>query len=865
MARLTGIVTFFFSDIEGSTRFWERDAPAMSAALARSQACLRETLTRHGADIFDELPEGFCAAFPSAQGALAAALEIQQALRDVLPVRCALHTARAELFQNGYLSPPLNRLARLLAAGYNGQILLSGATAAQVRDVLPAGVSLRDFGERRLRDLAEPEHVYQVAVPGLPSSFPPLRTLDPRPTNLPAALTSFVGREREVAAVQDLLRRPGARLVTLSGPGGTGKTRLSLAVAAGLRDEFADGVFFVALDTLTDAQRVVPVVARTLGLKEGPGQSLENALPAFLQAREVLLVLDNCEHVVAAAPQLQALSEHAPGVRMLATSRVALHVAGEIDVPVQPLDLPDLAHPAPPEELARYAGVTLFVVRAQAARPDFALNEHSTNAVAELCVRLDGLPLAVELAAARSRLLTPEAMLAQLTQHGALRLLSGGPRDLPARQQTLRAAIEWSYDLLAPREQALFVQLGVFVGGFAVEAVDRVTELPATEGLHALVAQNLVRPAASASDEPRFEMLETIRTYALERLAVSGALAAVRERHAQCYLALAERALPELTGADQAGWLARLEREHDNLRAAHADLCARRDGARALQLAGALWRFWFARGYLSEGGRAIAEALALDDGTGDPAVRARALNGAGILARAQGDSARATTHLSAALDLYRALDDRAGCAAALNSLGILAFDQTDYARAAELYAESLEISRAINYPRGIGVSTGNLGLTYLYQHQPAVARPLFEESLALFRALQDRYGEGVALNNLGFVAEQEGATALARDLYSQSMAIAQAMGNRENIAINLRGLAALAAAAGAPERAARLYGFVDALRETLGAPMRAVDRRAFEEAVAALQAQLGAQAFAVAWETGRRFDLAQALAEALSA
>jgi predicted ATPase/class 3 adenylate cyclase len=629
-----------FTDIEGSTKLWERDPEAMSKALSRHDELLREHVEAHGGFVFKTVGDAFYVAFSSAPEAVEVALEAQRSLlaekweqTGSLRVRMALRTGTAEERGADYFGPTLNRVARLLSAGHGGQILISLSTQELVRDQLPLGAELRDLGERRLRDLFGPEHVFELIAPELPSSFPPLETLDARLNNLPTQPTPLVGREREVSEVSDLLRRADVRLLTLTGTGGTGKTRVALQSAAELVDEFEDGVFFVALATLTDPGLVASTLTQALGVAESGEKQPEDALREFVRERELLLLMDNFEQVLEATPLLEELQAAAPRLKVLATSRAALRLYGEREFPVPPLALPDPAYPPPPERLTQYEAVRLFVERARAVKPDFSVTNENAPAVAEICVRLDGLPLAIELAAARIRLLPPRAMLARLGSR--LKLLTGGARNLPERQRTLRGAIEWSYELLTPEERTLFARLSVFAGGRTLEIIETICdpegELDTLDGLESLLEKSLLRQEEGPGGEPRFVMLETIHEYAREKLEESGEAEEVRRRHAEHFLTLAEESYPELKGPDQLEWLERLEAEHDNMRAALSWALGRKEAEVALRLGGALWWFWWMRGHNSEGRRLLEEALAID-GRVSPEVRAMALAGVGELA-----------------------------------------------------------------------------------------------------------------------------------------------------------------------------------------------------------------------------------------
>jgi predicted ATPase/class 3 adenylate cyclase len=526
----TGTVTFLFTDIEGSTRMWEQDPQAMSDALARDDDILQNATQSSGAHVFKTVGDAFCVAFSDASDALEAALASQRSLSAegweegfVIRARMALHTGSVEESGGDYFGPPVNRVARLLSAAHGGQTLLSSATTELVRDTLPEGTELRDLGERRLKDLFRPERVFQLAAPGLPSEFPVLRTLEGYPNNLPLQPTPLVGREREVAEIADRARSEEARLLTLTGPGGMGKTRLALQAAADLLEEFEDGVFFVVLATITDPELVAFTIAVSLGVKESGDQPLEEGLKAYLREKNLLLVLDNFEQVLEGASLVGELLGTCPKLKILATSRIPLRLYGEQEYPVPPLALPDPRVLPPVEVLTQYEAVRLFVERARAVKADFFVTNENAPAVAEICARLDGLPLAIELAATRIRILPPQKMLERLSNR--LKLLKGGARDLPTRQQTLRGAIDWSHDLLEEDEKTLFGRLSVFSGGRTLEAIEEICDpegdLDALEGVESLVEKSLLKQEEGPYGEWRFVMLETVQEYSREKLGES--------------------------------------------------------------------------------------------------------------------------------------------------------------------------------------------------------------------------------------------------------------------------------------------------------------------------------------------------------
>jgi predicted ATPase/class 3 adenylate cyclase len=657
----TGTLTFLFTDIEGSTKMWERSPHAMQAALARHDELLKSSIEDHGGYVFKTVGDAFCCAFLTAPDALEAALEIERMLfdeewqeTDPLRVRIALHTGAAEERDGDYFGPPVNRVARLMSAAHGAQVLLSLATHEMVRDQLPAGMSLTDLGEHRLKDLFRPERVFQLIAPGLPSEFPPLRTLDAYRNNLPLQPTPLVGREKEVSEVCDLLRGEATRLLTLTGPGGIGKTRVALQAAADLLDDFTDGDFFVPLATLTEAELFLPALAETLGVKETGEQPLDETLKDYLGERRMLLVLDNFEQVLEAAPAVSELLSAAAGLKVLVTSRTPLRLYGEKEYAVPPLSVPDVRHLPDLKTLSQYEAVRLFIERAKSAKVDFEVTDDSAPAVAEICVRLDGLPLAIELAAARIKMLPPKAMLKRLGSR--LKLLTGGARDLPERQRTLRATIEWSFALLEEGEQVLFARLAVFSGGRTLEAIEAICDAEgdlsaeAFEGVSSLVAMSLIRQEEGPGGEPRFVMLETVHEFAREKLQESAEAEEIKRLHAQYFLTLAEEAYPELKGADQLEWLERLEAEQDNIRVAFSWALERKEVEVALRMGGSLSWFWWVRDYYSEGRRWLEEALAMDV-RGSPEVRAMALAGAGGLAWQQGELDRAQEACEEGLEL----------------------------------------------------------------------------------------------------------------------------------------------------------------------------------------------------------------------
>ena len=907
--------TFLFTDIEGSTRLWEQSPAAMSAALARHDAVLREAIRQNKGSIFSTGGDAFCVAFSTAPDALAAAWAAQRAFaREPWPaaarikVRMALHTGNAELRDSDYFGQPLNRVARLLAAGHGGQVLLSMAAQERVRDSLPAGLTLRDMGDRQLKDLVRPERVYQMVAPDLPADFPPLKTLDERAHNLPIQLTSFVGRRREMEELKRLLE--SSRLVTLTGAGGIGKTRLASQVGADRIDDFADGVWFVELAALTDARHVPQAAATVLGIKEQPGMTIIDTVTQTIRGKELLLVLDNCEHVVDAAALLcQAILTSCARVRVLATSREALRVLGEAIYRVPSLPTHDPSSPADVASLTQYAGVQLFIDRAVSAQSSFRLDDANASAVANICYHLDGIPLAIELAAARVRTLSVADINQRLDQR--FRLLTGGPRTALPRHQTLRSAIDWSYELLPEAERALFCRLAVFFGGWTLDAAERICDGEGVEEgavldlLTSIVDKSLVIMEPSGT-RMRYRLLETVRRYARDRLREVGDETLRQDRHLAYFLAVAEEAEPHLTGADQQAWLDRLESEHDNLRSALAwSSAATGDSVSGLRMAGALFRFWFVRGYLGEGRRWLTALLAAAPRGQAESARAKALNGAGAMAWQQCDYPSARALHEEGLAIRRKLGDRRGIAASLGNLANVARDQCDYASAQALYEECLSIQRELGRRWDIAASLNNLGLVATDRGDHAAAKALHEESLAIARELGDRQGIASALNhlgglasgqgdheaalalheeslaiqrelghrwgiatsvnNLGNVAADQGDPSAARARYKESLAIRRDLGDRWGITQSLEGLAYVAFVLGDPERAARIWGGAESLRKEIGTPLPPKDRPHYDARVAAARtARDDDAAFDRAWQEGRAMTLDQIIECALA-
>jgi predicted ATPase/serine/threonine protein kinase len=640
----------------------------------------------------------------------------------------------------------------------------------------------------------------------------PLQQVEARPANLPVQRTGFVGREKEVAAVKELLLRQDVRLLTVTGPGGIGKTRLAVEVANGLVESFPGGTHFVPLSSLSDPGLIASVIVQALGIREVGGQSPLEILKKNLQESSrapMLLLMDNFEHLVQAAPTVAELLATGPNLKIMVTSRAALHVYGEHEFPVPPLALPDPRSVPSVQVLLRCPAIALFVQRAAAAKPDFELNRENASAVAEICARLDGLPLAIELAAARVKVLSPSSMLTRLASR--LQLLTGGSRDLPQRQQTLRAAMDWSYDLLDAAEQKLFRRLSVFVGGCTLEGAEAVCDpkgdldLDLLDAVASLVDKSLAQQVERAKGESRFVMLETIREYALEKLKASGEGASTKRAHAAYCLVLAEEEATEQSGADGSEWLDRFASEHDNFRAALEWLTETGDAEWGLRLGTALFRYWEIREYLAEGRDRLGRLLKLAGAAAPTKLRMRALFAAGVLAGEQGDYASAEALINESQDIAHQLGDKTGIAVSLNALAVFARDRGDVATAQMLFEASLGLWRELGDQKAVARALSNLANVLKMQGDYDRARSLYAECLAIFRELEDRTGVAWSLNYQGDVARDQGDSAGAQALYEQGLVIFRELGDRWGLAGTLADLGSLAREQGNYPRGHSLY------------------------------------------------------------
>jgi predicted ATPase/class 3 adenylate cyclase len=835
----SGTITLLFTDIEGSTRLVREHGPAYDALLGEHRRALRDAIAAHyGAEV-DSQGDAFFVAFARAHDAVAAAAAAQRALATgPVRVRMGIHTGEPLLTTGGYyVGLDLSRAARICAAAHGGQVLLSAAT----RDLVADEVEVRDLGEHLLKDIEAPERLFQLVVPGLETRLQPPRA--PTPGNLPRPRTGFVGRWRELHEIADLLAI--APVVTLTGSGGVGKTRLALEAAHQLREHFHDGTFFVSLVSAASPAEVALALADALGVDEHPDEPLLRSVEGRLHGRQILLVLDNCESVPDVAPLVADLVDRCPQAKVLATSRDLLHVRAEHEYRLAPLVHEDAA--------------TLFSARAAAARPGLDLGAADLDVVEAICRRLDGLPLAIELAAARIRVLPLAGILDRLEER--LPFLVGGAHDLPERQRTLAATIDWSYVSLTSEEQELLLALSVFTGGASLEAAERrASGGDALDLLTSLRDKSLLVAQVADDGTPRFSMLETIREYVLRQLRERGGEHAERAFHATYLVELAEQAAPELTGSRQVYWLRRLESEHDNLRAAFSWGEEAGEDAIFLRLAAALWRFWFIRGHISEGRRWLARAIVNSDGA-DQATLARAFFGASTLAAAAGDLEEAHVFAANRLEVCTSLGDDAELPSALSALANIAAAQGASDEAAELYERAAAAARHTGARPALANVMSNLGYLALLRGDHENALETCREAAALFEELDMQDDVAGAWLNVA------AAFILCGDLGGAGNALARSLDRYvdlqhfDGVSYCLDAAATIALRGDELRRAAILAGAAAAARQRTGGLPPPLEQRLRDETLAGLEAALGDE-YAVAYAEGAELELETAVENA---
>ena len=836
----SGTVTFLFTDIEGSTKLSQQYRDAMPAILARHNQILHQAIESHNGYVFQVVGDSFAAAFHSASDAIHAAVDVQRKLQNeawtpaLIKVRMGIHTGAAQLQIDSKDNPysgyaTLASTQRIMSAGHGGQILLSGASRELVRDILPADTELLDLGEKRLKDLLRPEHIYQLNIAGLPAKFPPLKTLDLFPNNLPVQLTSFVGRENEIAELKQEL--DAHRLVTLTGSGGTGKTRLSLQVAVDLLEHFDHGVWFIELAPLTDPDLIPLTILSTIGISEQPNKTPLEILQEYLHEKKTLIVLDNCEHLISASARVvNTLLNAAPDLKVLTSSREALGVKGEVSYHVPSLSLPDPKHLPTIEQLSQYEAVRLFIDRVLLIAPHFVVDKDNAPFIAQICYRLDGIPLAIELAAARIKMMSVEQISKRLDDR--FRLLTGGARTALPRQQTLRALIDWSYDILSENERLLLRRLSVFAGGWTLEAAEEVCsdqssvsggQSEATDHrllisdildlLSQLVNKSLVVVMEhSLSGETRYRMLETIRQYAREKLLEAGWSENIRDKHLIYFVELVEQAEPELYRSNQLRWLNRLDDELDNLRMALEWALINNVGA-GLQIATLPWRFWDVRGHFQEingwlsqllekyntidtlHSKALAvysftifrmgvflyairtaqQSLQMARTLSDKQTEAFSLSFLGVFTLTQGSVGDGILLLQESLVIYRALGEKIGQA---NAMEWLSITSTDSERAIDFAKESLSLYRELGNLSNIVTSLISLARLTFWSGDFSSPAPWLEEALSISRQLGDQVNEAQTLSVYGNIAYWQGDYQRALAYYEETIMLNEKTGNQ---------------------------------------------------------------------------------------
>lgn len=909
----TGTVTFLFTDIEGSTKLAQEYPDNWETLRARHHAILQFAMDAHNGHVFQIIGDAFCVAFHTAGDALRAALKSQVGLQAEIwgeapiKVRMGIHTGKADAQADGeyhgYLA--MSRIQRLMSAAHGGQVLISLATEELIRDELPEGISLLDMGEHRLKDLTHPEHIYQVNAPDLPTVFPTLKTLDAQLNNLPSQLTPFVGREREIAAMLGLLRNPNVRLVTLTGAGGTGKTRLSLQVAADVLDEFEHGVWFVELASLTDPELVLPTIASTLKVKEAASTTIEQTLQTYLHNKHLLLALDNFEQVIGAAPTIAQLLNAAPKIKIMVSSREVLRLRGEHDYPVPPLGLPESKRHQTIAVLAQYEAIALFIQHAQAASPSFVLDEENASTVADICTRLDGLPLAIELAAARSRLLKPAVMLEKLKR--CLDTLTSGARDLPRRQQTIRGTIDWSYDLLDDAEKVLFARLGVFVGGWTLDSAESVCggegSVNVLNGIESLLDKSLIRQMEGRSGESRFTMLETIREYAFEKLSQRAEFQSIRQAHADTIATLLEKVRVATATPEEATWFTRLDDELDNLRSA-VEWALENNQPTLAMLAGRPYLYWYERVNIHEPLRWLERALEFKIDV-PPIEKAYALNSAGNFYHDLHDMPRARMYYESALPLFLDANEKAGLARILNNLGNMEFAEKNFEKAQKFYEQSLAHEETDSF--GNAMTSINLGSLARLRGDWAQSRKYYLHTREVCERLGAETGVSsatlwlagleLALRNLeeakkgyesGFNATWIRTNPLYRDIANGFLAyIDLLMGDEKDVRQRLsqsleasaefvnqtpnlplpwlliEGQARLDVMDGHMGSAAQLFGASWTQRDMDDWPLTEFERPDYEACINAIRAAIDDETFTKLFEKGKAMSLKDAVALAL--
>ena len=902
-------VTFLFTDIEGSLKLAQQFPDTLPAALEKHHKILLEAIESNNGFVFEIIGDAFCAAFENSNDAVKASHDAQMKLNSEkweeaeIKVRMGIHSGNVEWNGKRYIGYiTLARTQRVMSAAYGGQVLISEDAYIQLTEKEKIEISYRDLGDRRLKDLIQPVKIYQLISKGLPSDFPPLKTLDARPNNLPVQLTSFIGREEEIKKVKELLKN--IHLLTLTGPGGVGKTRLSLQVGADVIDDFANGVWFVELAPIIDPVLLPQEILKELGIKEEPKKTLEETLTGYLKDKEILIILDNCEHLIEACAMLtEKLLTKCPKLKIIATSREALKCTGEQTHSILSLKTPNLKEEISIEQLTQYESVRLFIERALAVSQKFRVTNENAPALAGICSQLDGIPLAIELAAARIKVLTVERIYKRLSSRFSL--LTGGKRTALPKQQTLKALIDWSYDLLSDQEKILWSRLSVFIDGWTLESAeeicsdDNVNKEEILDLLSLLVEKSII---IFDSEKERYRILESIRQYGEEKLKEVNEINKILSKHLYYFMELSESAEPKLKGKEAQEWLEKLETEHGNLQTAIEWSLKNGDIEEGSRLAGAMRNFWEIRGLYFTGRRLLKSILSKMQGISNSS-RAKALNSAGVLANRQGDYEQAQKFYEESILISRELGDKRGIAYSLNGLGGVAYNQGDYEQAQKFCDESLALDREIGDKIGIADSFNNLGSVAYNQGDYEQAKKFFDKSLALDRERGDKRGIAYSLNNLGMVAYYQGDYQQARKFYIENLSLFQELGDKNGISYTLYNLGSIefnqrniqyaqkylveslvirkeigdklgmaSSIVGLAEiynfknysnQAALLIGAVKTILKSIGIVFSGDVLKRYEQTITKLNEQLTEEEFSKYWEKGKKLTLEQAVELAL--